>query len=170
MGLIAWVAKHLGCAPAAASPQGDSWPGPRRGATVLFLDIDGVLHPAESGSLRNVGNLVGILHDHPELDVVISSNWRINASRQYLVGLFPLAIQHRIVGVTPIVEHGRFERELECIGYCRANNVTSAIALDDDSTLFSGDCPFLFHLDRYRGLDQNAAVRLRHRILTDAVS
>ena len=43
---------------------------------VLMLDIDGVLHPGQSGTLIYLPLLETWLRAHPDVDVVISSNWR----------------------------------------------------------------------------------------------
>ena len=43
---------------------------------VLMLDIDGVLHPAQSGTLLYLPMLEAWLRQHTVIDVVISSNWK----------------------------------------------------------------------------------------------
>lgn len=143
--------------PAAAALQ---WPGPRRGATVLFLDFDGVMHPAESGSLALMPNLIRLLLAAPEVDVVLSTNWRLNASRDYLLDLFPVEIRHRIAGVTPEAEEGAFERERECEEYLARHSIDRAVAVDDDASLFSPSWHRLFLVDRYQGLTAEQAERL----------
>lgn len=138
--------------------------GPRPGATVLFLDFDGVMHPAESGSFCNMQSLEHVLEACPAVDVVLSTNWRINASLHYLMDIFPVHIRHRVVGVNPLIEDAHPEREVECRAYLVKSGVSCAVALDDDASLFSPACPFLFQVDRYVGLDAAASERLIARL------
>lgn len=136
------------------------WRGPRPGAVVVFVDIDGVLHRAENGSLEFAPVLARVLLACPNADVVFSTNWRINASPEYLINLLPPEVQGRVAGVTGVVEGQRFERELECLEYAMEHGVAQFVAVDDDATLFSPGCHFLFRTDRYDGLNDEAGARL----------
>lgn len=136
------------------------WRGPRPGAVVVFVDVDGVLHRAENGSLEFAPVLARVLLACPHADVVFSTNWRINASPEYLVNLLPPEVQDRVAGVTGVVEGQRFERELECMEYAEKHGVVQFVAVDDDATLFSPRCHFLFKTDRYDGLNDEAGARL----------
>jgi hypothetical protein len=80
------------------------WTGPRPGASVLYLDFDGVMHPAECGSFCNAPFLQRVLESCPEVDVVLSTNWRINADPEQLPSHFPSDIRFRVVDVTPSSE------------------------------------------------------------------
>ena len=74
---------------------------------ILFLDIDGVLHPdppQPDQRLRSLPRLVEILRDHPQVEVVISSLWREKLSLDQLRDLFPADLRERIIDVTPIAE------------------------------------------------------------------
>lgn len=152
--------------PVMPSPPGEqsAWRGPRRGAVVLFVDIDGVLHRAENGSLEFAPVLARVLMECPHADVVFSTNWRINASPEFLINLLPAEVRDRIAGVTGVVEGQRFEREIECMDYAQMHGVEQLLAIDDDATLFSPGCPFLFKTERYDGLNDEAGARLISRI------
>ncbi|WP_414487029.1 HAD domain-containing protein [Stenotrophomonas maltophilia] len=136
------------------------WRGPRPGAVVVFVDVDGVLHRAENGSLEFAPVLTRVLLACPHADVVFSTNWRINASWEYLVNLLPPEVQDRVAGVTGVVEGQRFERELECMEYAEKHGVLQFVAVDDNATLFLPGCHFLFRADRYDGLNDEAGARL----------
>lgn len=60
---------------------------------MLFVDVDGVLHRAKNGSLEFAPFLATVLAECPYADVVFSTNWRINASPEFLVNLLPLEVQ-----------------------------------------------------------------------------
>lgn len=140
------------------------WPGPRPGASVLFLDFDGVMHPAENGSFCNLPNLQRALASCPEVDVVLSTNWRINSDPEKLLSNFPCEIRSRVVDVTPVLGEGPYERQSECEAYIADKQVRFAIVLDDDASLFSPGWPLLMLVDRYVGLDAVQATALIYRL------
>ncbi|MFG9350641.1 HAD domain-containing protein, partial [Pseudomonas aeruginosa] len=74
---------------------------------ILFLDIDGVLHPdppQPDQRLRSLPRLISVLRDFTQVEVVISSLWREHLSLDQLRELFPIELRERIIGVTPIAE------------------------------------------------------------------
>ena len=74
---------------------------------ILFLDIDGVLHPdppQPDQRLRSLSCLIAVLRDFPLVEVVISSLWREHLLLDQLRELFPADLRERIIGVTPIAE------------------------------------------------------------------
>ena len=84
---------------------------------ILFLDVDGVLHPliprkdrpaSEAAQLSYLPRLAGVLSQHPDIRIVISSTWRVTRTLDQLRTLFPLSLQHRLIGVTPVLEEARF--------------------------------------------------------------
>lgn len=99
-----------------------------RGA-VLMLDIDGVLHPAQSGSLIYLPVLENWLRAHPSVDVVISSNWRDSHSLDQLRAFFSEDLQERVIGTTPNLPDAYREDEIEA--WAGAYGITRWIALDD---------------------------------------
>lgn len=102
----------------------------------------------------------------PHADVVFSTNWRINASPEYLVNLLPPEVQDRVAGVTGVVDGQRFELdlelelELECREYAEKYGVVQFVAVDDDAKLFSPGYHFLFKTDRHDGLNDDAGALL----------
>ena len=67
---------------------------------ILFLDFDGVLHPSnQAGTLFTwAPRLAAWLEAWPEVDVVISSNWRVAHSQHEMVEMLGPVIGNRIVG------------------------------------------------------------------------
>jgi len=75
--------------------------------TVLFLDFDGVLHPkggvSATGRFSRLPFLEALLVEPAmaDVEIVIASTWREAYSLPQLRGLFPAALQGRILDVTP---------------------------------------------------------------------
>lgn len=70
---------------------------------VLFLDIDGVLHPdgcPPEQHFCQLGNLEQVLRDHPAVRVVISSAWRLAVPLGRIRSHFSKDMRRRVVGVT----------------------------------------------------------------------
>lgn len=120
----------------------------------IFLDFDGVMHRADNGSLERMPELSLLLEAIPDALIILSTNWRLNASREYLLGLFPKNLRHRIAGANPDFSDGLpAQRERECLAFARSAGITRFIAIDDDPDWFSPHCKFLVLTDRYVGLD-----------------
>lgn len=98
---------------AALSPTGSMRRAPR--GPVLMLDIDGVLHPGQAGSLIYLPMLEDWLRQHPQVDVVVSSNWRETRSLDELQSLFSFDIRVRIIGTTPVIPGARREDEIAAL-------------------------------------------------------
>ena len=101
---------------------------PARGP-VLMLDVDGVLHPAQSGSLCHLPILEDWLRRHAAVDVVISSNWRDSHTFNELRGLFSSDLRERVIGTTPNLENAY--REVEIMVLARKYAIAHWVALDD---------------------------------------
>ncbi|MCU1775210.1 HAD domain-containing protein [Pseudomonas sp. 13B_3.2_Bac1] len=110
---------------------------------IIFLDIDGVLHPLfprkdrpgkESAPFAYLPRLSAILRDYPDTHVVISSTWRVNRTLKELKALFPLDLQDRIIGSTPVLEDSQRPggREEEASSWLDLHpEYSSWIAVDD---------------------------------------
>lgn len=145
---------------------------------ILFLDIDGVLHPEpsyrEDHLFCHLPRLEKILRDFPSVEIVISSTWRETRTIEELRALFSEDIGKRIVGVTPFWQDlpelfdvvGNYRRQVEVEGWLRQSNRIweSWTALDDRRYWFR---PFLKNLvwcDSAIGLDENVEVCLREAL------
>lgn len=122
--------------------------------TVLFLDIDGPLHPAGAcgpmpdGTVfgedlfRWVGPLLGLLEELPHVNVVLHSSWRYayGGDLRRLLEDLPPALASRVVGVTPLKVQGRQE-SIEA--YVRRHQVEHFAAVDDAGHHFADNLPWL---------------------------
>ena len=125
---------------------------------ILFLDFDGVLHPNhQPGKLFTwVPRLAQWLDDWPQVDVVISSSWRVLHPQDEMVELLGPVVGSRVVGCTPCVQQGRddnvypaakttvlnSERQAQVEAWMAAswNPERAWVALDDMAYLFEVDC------------------------------
>lgn len=91
----------------------------RRFAPVLFLDFDGVLHPAGVPTINSDGefvpherlfawrnNLEMELRAHPSLEIIISSDWRKYHAEEDLAAFLGKDLGRRVAGVMPYFEQG----------------------------------------------------------------
>lgn len=134
---------------------------------ILFLDFDGVLHPAKGGfddQFSHLDNLKSIIGDTP---VVLSTSWREVFSLEELRGMLDGL---NIIGIAPVTQEGKLGKPLsrlfECIDWLKDNNMLSADwkALDDQKSLFELDspCPNLVLCNEMVGLapQSNASLEL----------
>lgn len=126
---------------------------------ILFLDFDGVLHPAGCSVDRLFCRLECLedwLRSRPEVSVVISSSWRevhpLEEMRQY----FSLDLQCRVVGKTPVLDGG-VSREAEILAWLAASSAPAQpwVALDDMPALFSPGLRQLMAVDGATGLTKS---------------
>lgn len=143
--------------------EASEWPGPRAGSFVVFLDFDGVLHPGQSGTLCYMPALERLVQRFADVDFVVSSTWRVNAGRDYLLDLFPDSVRDRVRGVTPVCG-GQHARHAEVINYVSAHGIRQWLAIDDEEQLFPPSCPYLFLVDRIEALGPVNELALVHRL------
>jgi hypothetical protein len=121
--------------------------------TVLFMDLDGVAHPADAASampnrtvygedlFRWLEPLMQLLAEFPKVEVVLHSSWRhVYRDEASLRADLPRALEARVVGVTP-VEIG--DRQTSIEEYCRREGVTRFVAIDDTAQQFDEGLPWL---------------------------
>ena len=122
--------------------------GPTR-SRALFIDIDGVLHPApEPGRLGpsdrflQVGHfgwlpeLVQLLRPHPDVAVVVHSSWRLSYSDDEVREML-LELGERVIEVTPRCA-GRYE---SILAWLDDHPVESYRIVDDDASEFASPTP-----------------------------
>jgi hypothetical protein len=117
-----------------------------RARPVLFLDFDGVLHPAGVPTINSDGdfvpderlflwraNLESELRAHPELRIVISSDWRKYHAEEDLVVFLGPELGRRVVGVMPYFERGSRAEAVRAEAARRG--VRHWLALDDHDSV-----------------------------------
>ena len=144
---------------------------------ILFLDIDGVLHPdppEPDQRLRSLPRLIAILRDFPQVEVVISSLWREKLSLDQLRDLFPTDLRTQIIDVTPIVEHidGWLpaRREGEILEWLEASGRTGEpwLVLDDQVWQFTQHRDRLIACVFYDGITDATEALLRKRLAAES--
>jgi hypothetical protein len=146
---------------------------------LLFLDIDGVLHPAHADEPTPTAQLFchlprfeTIIRDFPPVKIVISSMWRYHFSLNELRTRFSPDIAARIIDTTAKdvslwqcaeTQIPAYRREREILDWLTAtgNEITPWIALDDAVWQFNTHRDRLVACTWYRGIDDVAEAKLR---------
>jgi hypothetical protein len=110
---------------------------------LIFLDIDGVVHPVGGGSDTFLPACTTILEKiitQYNPDIIISSTWKDAYTLKEIIHFFPPSIQENIKDKTPnhrddMIE---FKRDIECRGYIKKYKRTDLfLAIDDDPNHFN---------------------------------
>lgn len=120
---------------------------------ILFLGIDGVLHPLEdsnnqAGWLRWLPTLESLIDTAPDVRVVVHSAWRYMYTDEKLRTLLR-GLGHRFVGSTP---HGPRGQAIEMVLQANRGAVDSHLVLDHDPREFSAGGLNLVLCDPQRGI------------------
>lgn len=150
---------------------------------ILFLDIDGVLHPLDADPDRLfccASRLWVILRRHPQICVVFSTAWRqrldVRALIDYTLCGGGEDLAPRFIGCTPELhcDEDYQHRRLECEAWLAENDLESApwLALDDTpSAMGFAASPNVYIVDPQHGLrDQDVeavAARIRSLMRSD---
>lgn len=133
-------------------------------APLLFLDFDGVLHPASdhataafSRALLLEKALAGL-----EVRLVVSSSWRFHYSLADIQSRLPAGVASRVIGVTGEPQFGEFARHREILAWlAEARRVAPWRALDDSAFEFPKGRHELILCDPSTGLDDDIANLVR---------
>ena len=129
----------------------------------IYLDFDGVLHPKSVGKQQLFTHmpLLASTLAAGTASIVISSSWRLHEPLEYLRGLFPQALQSRVLGCTAQVGHGPLARWREIHQHAALHGVGPWVALDDAKSEFPPDCENLILCDGTTGLQAAQLLQLR---------
>ena len=138
---------------------------------LLFLDFDGVLHPTlcDSAAYFCEGWRLhrAIVESGVDLELVISSSWRFHHPINELQGFLLPDIGRLVVGVTPSVTPGRYQRYREIKGFLESyRRSPDWRALDDSAFEFPIPCPQLFLCNGSIGMDDRIASEIRTWLAT----
>jgi len=136
---------------------------------LLALDFDGVLHPAfplasrppeENRRWSYLPRLENWLRRHPDAEVLIVSNWRLQNAWDLLASLFSVDVRPRLVGMTPLLGTGQGPgvRQDEIEAWLVAANRTGApwVALDDVRGLYKPGAVLVVANDGFRAAEEAA--------------
>lgn len=113
---------------------------------IIFLDYDGVLHPASTPSsqqLFSCSHFIEKVIDEKSCDIVISSSWRFHMDYEKLIANLPKKIKDCVIGSTGEPYIGQYSRYNEILDYLKASklfNDVKWIALDDSLFEFPKNC------------------------------
>ena len=138
---------------------------------LVFLDFDGVMHPAGCETSRyfcNLAQFEAVLREHANVALVIASTWRHAYPLNEIKRNFSPDIAARIVGKTPAWEddgdeHIRYREIREFLKHPKLAGIRW-LALDDTQVEFPPGCPNLVLCDSARGFDAAAADAFRERL------
>ena len=135
---------------------------------LVFLDIDGVLRrigsPLDVLDADCLGRFEAVVRAHPQVQIVISSSWRLVYGLDAIRARFAPDIGARIIGQTPWLEDRRkASRADEVLAYLASvDGMPRWVALDDQPGVYAdrglADC--VVPLDGEMGFDAVAAARL----------
>ena len=135
---------------------------------LVFLDIDGVLRrigsPLDVLDADCLGHFEAVVRAHPQVQIVISSSWRLLYRLEDLRARFTPDIGARIIGHTPWLEDRRqASRADEVLAYLADfDGMPPWVALDDQPEVYAdrGLAERVMPLDGATGFDTVAAARL----------
>ena len=161
---------------------------------VLFLDIDGVLHPDGPGDYEDFScidafcDVLRSVDPGGKLPIIVSSAWRHTQRLEEIKSNFPLDVGQQIVGVTPDwlestiasvasdsfpdgAQGSPHKRQDEIVAWVSRNAPRGQwLALDDRAGGFADQCPHLFLVpgtgkdDGGQGITPSVAIDLRKRL------
>jgi hypothetical protein len=138
--------------------------------SLLFLDFDGVLHPAHAEPNEHFCNLQRVekvVRDYPALRIVLSTSWQAAYPLAALRSRFALDIRGRIIGGTHnarSVEPDSRYMQIRTFLVIRGQETTPWVALDDAEHEFPNGCTELVWCDPTRGFDEEAEGRLHSKL------
>ncbi len=141
---------------------------------ILFLDFDGVLHPAiarEDTVFCCLPHLWSIMRARPAVQVVFSSSWRETFDPEVMLDFVTANggedLLDRFVGSNPVLRNVQvYQREAECLAWLRGNGMRDRrwLALDDAGHGFQERSRHLYLVDHQSGLQSADVPRILKRI------
>lgn len=140
---------------------------------ILFLDFDGVLHPAPNNNSTDFSALPLFetwLREHEQVKLVISSSWREIMSLDVLKAIFSADLHDRVIDKCPIIEFIGTEelwRHKEIMEWIRINEYTGHwLALDDRVSAFPKSLYQLIACQTKIGIDSKVLEELTKKVIS----
>jgi hypothetical protein len=144
---------------------------------LIILDFDGVLHPQYEGQATpndlvfcHLPRIEPVFREY-DVEIVISSTWRIDFTLERLKEHFSPDIREKIIGATPVLdaENGQFipyRREKEILAWLTQNSRAHEdwLALDDAAWQFGVHRDKLIACIWNQGFDEKAEAELRMKL------
>jgi hypothetical protein len=105
---------------------------------VLFLDFDGVLHPASGDSVPEFSKadaLASAMQGYA-CEIVISSTWRFHYGLDQLKDFLPAGLAERVIGTTGEDPRSHFSRHDSILAWLAQSDAVDWRALDDANAEF----------------------------------
>jgi len=130
----------------------------------VFLDFDGVLRrltsPPSAFDSDCLEHFEGAVRQCDEVEIVISSTWRLGMSVEEIRRRFSADMAARIVSITPyFLDYEAHVRYREIGAYLRRNGQGPWVAIDDDAEQYPASAPILL-VDPAKGFDAECSLRL----------
>lgn len=124
----------------------------------IFLDIDGVLNKESDWArpytinpscIKSFLSALSKLSNKEQVEIVLSSTWRTGFSKDgnHAPYIKDLLLHLNIVDITPPSNKSR-QAEIEY--YCKRNNISRYVVLDDDKSLFYNINTINLYLTNYK--------------------
>lgn len=144
---------------------------------LIFLDFDGVVHPQFEGQATpkdlvfcHLPRIEPVFREY-DVEIVISSTWRIDFMLERLKEYFSPDIREKIIGATPVIDAGNdqfmpYRREKEILAWLTQNRREHDdwLALDDAAWQFGAHRDKLIACIWYQGFDDKAEAELRMKL------
>lgn len=121
---------------------------------VLYLDFDGVLHPGTRETFIFRADFEALMRHYPDVDIILTTEWRKGCTLDYLRGMFVEDIRERIVGATPVLD-GPMARYREICEVNQRFGIHRWVAIDDWKPHFPDGCPNVVFVDGRYGLNRD---------------
>jgi hypothetical protein len=130
----------------------------------IFLSFDGTLHRHNFESFDAIPKLELLIEQHPNIQIVITSDWRLVSDAEILKGVLGDAVWCRVIGTTPTINDG-ISRQFEIQQIVNTYGLTNYVAIDDRAKLFDANCHFLLKTDDGTGLTNDDFVALKQWLI-----
>lgn len=134
---------------------------------LIFLDIDGVLHPHEhyrQAYFSCLPRLEALLHAYPGVKIVVTSSWRESFDLHELRRFFSTEMAPRVIGLTPCIDDGKpFRRYREIQQFLAQDGVLEIpwLALDDMAFHYPMPCQQLILCNLRTGFSEEEERQMR---------